>query len=281
MLEVVFLISLAIVWLIFASVCDLKSREIPNWLSFSLIVFVLGFRFFYSLFSGEGFDFFFMGLIGGGIFFGLANLFYYGRMFAGGDAKLLMALGVVLPFSTNLFFNLQIFIGFLFLFLFIGGIYGLIWGFVLSIVHFKEFKKEFVGQFQNNKISILFSIGFCFFVFFFGFYNYLFFYIGLIGILFLILFVSSKSIEEVCLVKNIGVKNLTEGDWLYKDIKIGRRTIKSSWDGLTKKDINFIRRHKRKIKIKYGIPFVPVFLIAFLILVWLWFNDFSLWNSIF
>jgi len=50
------------------------------------------------LFSEAGFGFFYQGLIGLGIFFVLGNALYYGRMFAGGDAKLMIALGAVLPF---------------------------------------------------------------------------------------------------------------------------------------------------------------------------------------
>ena len=86
MIEMIFLICLAFVWIVFASVQDLKSREVANWLNFSLIIFALGFRFFYSLFNNN-FNFLYQGLIGLGIFFVLGNLFYYGRMFAGGDAK--------------------------------------------------------------------------------------------------------------------------------------------------------------------------------------------------
>jgi Flp pilus assembly protein protease CpaA len=60
MFEVIFLIVLAVVWIGAATICDLKSREVPNWINFSLIIFALGFRFFYSLFSqnAQGFSFF-------------------------------------------------------------------------------------------------------------------------------------------------------------------------------------------------------------------------------
>src|SRR3989338_8270060 len=109
MYEVVFLFVLALVWIVFAVVQDLRKREIANWLNFSLIVFALGFRFFYSLFSTEDFRFFYQGLLGFGIFFLLGNLFYYGKAFAGGDAKLMIALGTILPFSESFFVNLEFF----------------------------------------------------------------------------------------------------------------------------------------------------------------------------
>jgi len=76
MFEFIFLFLLALVFIIFAVVQDLKSREIANWLNWSLVIFALGFRFFWSLFQGE-WSFFYQGLIGFGIFFVFGNLFYY------------------------------------------------------------------------------------------------------------------------------------------------------------------------------------------------------------
>jgi Flp pilus assembly protein protease CpaA len=73
MIEVIFLLSLAFIWIVFAVIQDLKSKEIANWLNFSLIIFALGFRFFYPFFNGnntlQGFSFFYQGLLGLGIFF--------------------------------------------------------------------------------------------------------------------------------------------------------------------------------------------------------------------
>ena len=51
--EYYFLFALAIVWMIFAVVQDLKTREVANWLNFSLIGFALAYRAFYSSFTGE------------------------------------------------------------------------------------------------------------------------------------------------------------------------------------------------------------------------------------
>src|SRR3989338_6840080 len=107
MIEIIFLATLALIFILFAVVADFKYRIVPNWLNFSLIIFAFAFRFFYSLFNSD-FNFFYQGLIGFGIFFALGNALYYGRMFAGGDAKLMMALGVIIPFSDNLVSNLQI-----------------------------------------------------------------------------------------------------------------------------------------------------------------------------
>ena len=63
-----FIFILALVWLIVASIQDIKKREIPNWLSFSLIVFALAFRALYSVINLDV-RFFMYGLLGLGIFF--------------------------------------------------------------------------------------------------------------------------------------------------------------------------------------------------------------------
>src|SRR3989304_496776 len=116
MFHIIFLVVLMLIWLVFAVIQDLRTREIANWLNFSLIVFALGFRFFYELFSDINFVFFYQGLLGLGIFFVLGTLLYYGRIFAGGDAKLMMSLGRILPFFKSFFFILIIFlIGLLFM----------------------------------------------------------------------------------------------------------------------------------------------------------------------
>jgi len=277
MFEVIFLIVLALVWIIFASICDLKNREVPNWLNFSLIIFALGFRFFYCLFSQEGFGFIYMGLIGLGVFFVLGNLFYYGRLFAGGDAKLMIALGAILPFSKSFLNNIWIFVIFLFLFLFIGGIYGLIWSAILMSRNFKKFKKEFYKRFKSNKKIIYFIMFFSLVLMVFGFIENLFFYLGCLIFISPYFYLYAKSIDEVCMVKKIKTEELREGDWLYKDIKVGKKIIKASWNGLNKKEIRAIKKKYKQIIIRQGIPFVPVFLISFLILLYV--LRIRLWNS--
>ena len=162
MFEVIFLFVLALIWIAFAVIQDLKTREIANWLNFSLITFALGFRFFYSLFSAGNFNFFYQGLMGLGIFFVLGNLLYYGKMFAGGDAKLLIALGAVLPVSEGFYDNLQGFFLFFVIFLFAGAFYSMAVSLRLCIKNYGKFRKEFKRQFKINRnilvISLLFSI---------------------------------------------------------------------------------------------------------------------------
>jgi len=82
-------------------------------------------------------------------------------------------------------------------------------------------------------------------------------------------------------VKNIETKKLEEGDWIYKDLKLGKKIIKKSWHGLNREEIKKIQRKYKKIKIIQGIPFVPVFLISFLILIYIYFQKFELVEVLF
>ncbi len=275
--EVVFLISLAFVWIVFASIQDLRSREVSNWVSFSLIIFAMGFRVFYSLFSPEsGWDFslFYQGLIGLAIFFALGNLFYHGRIFAGGDAKLMIALGAVLPLSESLLSNLWLFTLFFIIFLFAGAAYGFLWSFVLAFKNLHGFKKEFSFLLNQNKkyaYASLFS-GLIFASLGFFASESLFFSLGILVFAMPYLYFYARAVDETCMIKEVRSSQLTEGDWLYKDLKLGKgknKTIKASWEGLSKEDIDEIRKkYKKRVKIRQGIPFVPVFLIALIIFIW-------------
>ena len=276
MYEIIFLIILALIWIIFASIQDLKKREVANWVNFSLIIFALGFRFFYSVFI-ENFNFFYQGLIGLGIFFIIGNLLYYGRMFAGGDAKLMIALGPILPLSSDFLVNIQIFILFFLIFLFVGAFYGLIWSGFLSIKNFKEFKSEFSKRLNKNSKIILFVMFLGIILIIFGFVEKLFFSFGILVFIIPYFYLYAKSIDEVCMIKLIKTNYLTEGDWLYRDLKVGKKLIKANWDGLTKEQIKEIKKRYKKIKIRQGIPFIPVFLISFLLLIYFWTT--GLWDS--
>ena len=278
MIEVIFLSILALVWIGFAVVQDLRSREIANWLSFSLIIFALGFRFFYSLFSGEGFSFFYQGLIGLGIFVVIGNLFYYGRIFAGGDAKLMMALGAVLPFSGNFLTNVKTFGLFLILFLIAGSVYGLLTSVVLAMKNSERFKKEFSKQFKSKKKFVYFIMLLAIVFVVLGFVESILIYFGIMIFILPYFYLGAKAVDEVCMVKKINPKKLTEGDWLYEDVKVGNKVIKKGWDGLSGKDIKSLQK-KKYVLVRYGIPFSPAFLIGFLILILFYFLKIDLWNS--
>ncbi|PIN95327.1 hypothetical protein COU56_01995 [Candidatus Pacearchaeota archaeon CG10_big_fil_rev_8_21_14_0_10_31_9] len=277
------LIMLTLAWILVAVYQDFKKKEIPNWVNFSLLIFALAFRLFYSIFSND-YSFILWGLAGFAVFFVLANLFYYSRLFAGGDAKLMMAIGAIIPFTNSWFDNLLIGILFVICLLSFGAVYGLIYSVSLAFGNMSEFSREFRKRVYENKQYILldFLVLILFFVSGFFLAESMLLLIGAIIFVLPFIYYYTKSVEQSCLVKYTSIDKLTVGDWLAKEIKIKNKTIKPSWEGLTESDISLIKKNYRKdVLIKQGIPFSPVFLMALLVLVlikYLWASDWGLWQ---
>ncbi len=268
-----FLIVLGLIWIIGAVLQDLRRREVDNLWNFSLIGFALAYRFAISVSSGD-YWFILNGIFGLVIFLFLGNLFYYGRLFAGGDAKLLIALGCILPLSSNWMINFEIFGLFIVLFLALGSIYALIWAMFLVGLHWRGFRKEFVKQWKIYKKMFLIAIIFviCWTIFLFLVSKTELILVGLVILLFPVLFTFAKAVEESCMIKKTKPNKVTEGDWLYRDITVSGKKIKANWEGVSKSELKWIKKHgKKDIFVKQGIPFTPSFLFAFiglLILVW-------------
>ena len=262
------LIALALIWMVFAIVQDIRKREIADWLNFSLVIFALGFRFFYALFSDGSWQIFYQGLIGFGIFLVLGNMFYYLKMFAGGDAKLFMALGAILPFYESFSENLEVFFLFLSLFLIVGAIYGLVSILYFIFKNFKKFGKDFSKKFKKQKNLFWLSLFLALFFLIFGFSQKTFLYFSIFVFVIPYFYLAAKVVDESFMIKKVPIGKLTEGDWLYKDLKFGKKKIKATWDGLTKEDIIYLKKKKVKfILVRYGVQFSPVFLISFVLLV--------------
>lgn len=263
MQEYYFLFGLALLWTFFATIQDLKSREVANWLNFSLIAFALAYRAFYAIFTSN-LQFFLLGLFGFFIFFALAYALYYSRAFAGGDAKLLMGFGIILPFS-DYWSLISLSLLFLFTLFLIGAIYSIIYSFIIVSKNSAKFTNEFRKRFNKNKSLMIASLLLFIALTIFGFVNQLFFLIALIALLPFI-WLYTKSLDR-CMLVLTNPKELTEGDWLERSIKIGNKTIKKTVHGLSLEEIKLLKKHKKKVLIKQGIPFVPAFLITLILMV--------------
>ncbi len=268
--EYIFLFVLAGVWLVFATIHDFKKKEIPNWGNFSLIAIALAYRSFYSVLSGN-FGFLVFGLVGLGAFVILGYILYYGKVFAGGDAKLLMALGPILPF-TNLIEVLVLGVWFVFLLFFAGSIYGFIYSLILIKMK-KNFNKEFGKIIGKNKLAVFLPLILSFLLalvsLFVGLYYVVIGFV-LIGISPL-LYYFARTVDNVCMVEFVSPGKLTEGDWLVENVKVKNKVIKKSVHGLSMKNIKILRKYNKKIKIRSGIPFAISFLIGFMVFVVLFF----------
>jgi Flp pilus assembly protein protease CpaA len=262
-MELLFVVIFA--GILVALVQDIKRREVDNWLTTLLFIFGLSFVIFEAIFNQE-WNILIQGFIAVALGFVLMNLFYYGRVFGGGDAKLLFAMS---PFFAGITFwgtviNMSVFILFLF---FAGALYGLSYILVVYVLHFKEINKDFRKRFLfhdykwyyfSGLILLLFStLGGVFF-----------FIVGTLIVLFPELYVFSKAIEDIVMIKALPGSRLREGDWLAEDEKIGRKIVRSHWEGLSLEEVEMLSK-KKSVKIKDGIPFLPAFLIAYILYYYL------------
>lgn len=259
---VIFFVGLA--WIIFATIQDIKTREVANWLTFSLIAVGLAFSVFYSLNMKSFFPLLYS-LMGGLFYVALSFALYYGRVFAGGDAKLLIGVGFILPYSSwgGLFF---LSLGFLFLLFFIGAIYSLVYSIFIVLKEKEKFKEGFLKEFKQAKGLFLFSFVLVVFLLIYSGAGKEAVFGG--GIIFLLplFYVYLMALDKSCMTKLVDAKDLQEGDWLEKDVVIGKKVIKASVHGLSKEEVKALQKVHKKVFVKEGIPFVPAFLISYLIM---------------
>lgn len=269
------LVAIAFIWIISACVTDLKKREVPNWLSFSLIAIALAIRGIIALITKQP-TYFFYAVIALAIFFVVTNALYYGRVFGGGDAKLLMALAAVFatapvfaaknyflisePFLLT--FTINIFV--------LGFIYALIFSIIAAARNRKRFSVKFKKENQKLRIIKVCCWIASIFVLIAVFFSTMLFR-ALLLILFIILFISPilysfiKAVEDSALIKKVKASQLAEGDWIIDSIKIKNKIIRPSVHGLSLKDIALIKKAHKSVTIKTGLPFVPIFLAALIV----------------
>ena len=265
----VLLIIITLIVLILSSINDIRVREVPDWFSYGLIFAAFGIRIIFSL--SLGWEILFSGIIGFFACLALAFLFYYTGQWGGGDSKLLMGMGAVIgisfPFSAESFTLLWFFLALLFF----GAIYGLIWMVVLAIIKREMFWENFKSAVsKRKKLHFTLVILTIIFIVLSIIQPYLiplvFFPLG-----FLYLFVFVNVVEKSCFIRKISASKLTEGDWLAKDVKLKNKIVMEAKtlerDDVWKLKYLEVNENLKPITIKEGVPFVPSFLIAYLIIV--------------
>lgn len=261
--------ALTFVFLLIAAYSDLKSREVPDLLSYGLIFSALGLRGIFSSVMGGGL--FLSGILGFAACFAVAWFLYKTNLWGGGDSKLLMGMGAVLgiayPFTLSSFTLLWFFV----LLLFLGSIYGLFWLFGLAFTRWARFKPVFMERLVQYKTA---HYGLGFFslaVVSFSFINSLWLFLLFPAFIFY-LFLFVTTIEEQCFVKRISPLKLTEGDWLDEEVIVGEERF-ARRRALELEDIEELQTAHKEGKlttviIREGVPFVPSFVFAYVVVLW-------------
>lgn len=257
------LILITLLALLIASYTDLKTREVPDWLNYGLIFTAFGIRIIFSF--QLGWNIFFEGLLGFVIFFLLAFLFYYTHQWGGGDSKLLMGIGTVIGISLPLEFASLKLLWFFFSLLFLGSIYGLLWMVVVAIKQSDYFHSELKKKIFREKKKQLFIFSFALVFTILGILLHPFWFLVLFPIMVYYLLIFVTAVEKKCFVSKIKVSQLMEGDWLAEKVVRNDKVIMKK-KTLNQKDIAELNcKHINLVAIKVGIPFIPSFLFAYLL----------------
>lgn len=262
MLELAFfaMFAVALTGSLIAGIWDLRTTEIPDEIPTLMAGIGIFFWFVFALTFGS-FYVFFMSIAVGLVFLVFGWVLYKAGQWGGGDAKLMAAIGCLVPtmpgafiFSFSFFSNV----------FFVGAAYVIIYSIALGAMnqklvfhHFKEdmkvtWKKIFMVPVIITAIFL--SIMLYFNMIDFAMLSGLFISVFLI----MVFWRYARVIEKKVFMKEVPASSLKEGDVLQES-KI--------WDGLTAEEASRLRKTKRKYVIKEGVRFGPVFCIALVITI--------------
>lgn len=233
---------IAIICLVIASVWDLKLREVPDYLSYTLV----GSLCMIALYNGM-----YMHLLAALLLLAVGWLFVYGGAWGGADAKLLPLFAfVTLPFSLEYFLVLPLLFT-------VGAVYGFVWVFVLTFYHYHGLLQWVQSQSKWWLACIPLFILAAYVSF------------PLAGALAaLILFTLSISYLHTCeFSQSVPFIKVVPGDWLMVPLTVGSKTF----DGLVTESLCrkiHVLGYQGKIdtvQVKYGIPFIPAFLFTYML----------------
>ncbi len=245
------MVLVSLIGFLLASYFDLRTREVPDPLSHSLILIGIGLRLFWSLEDISYFLYCLPVLLGLG---GVSYLLYKAGQWGGGDVKLMIASSFLLGyFPKKGFFILPFFVNLIVF----GTFYSVLYTLAIGLKN---------GFRSTREQKLIASCGMLLSFFLFKFLP------REVGILPpLTILVASflpmlKDIEQKFFVKEVPPEKLTEGDWLVEPIRVGKLRIEKKGEGLSKKEIEILRKSKiKRVKIREGVPFVPAFLLSLLL----------------
>jgi Flp pilus assembly protein protease CpaA len=267
-------LAVGLLALIVASLFDIKTREVPDWISYSLLAFSLGSAVMLTIYHGD-FQILFNALLGLAAGLAIGLLMFYSGQWGGGDSKLIIALASLIGISFSDFRQgIPLFFVFLINILLVGSIYGLFFSMIKALINYKKFKIAVEEKLRSKEVLILriilLVIGVGAFIYLLAtksIESALIFGLAMALFLFFYLWAFVTTVEKTCMIKKLKVSQLTDGDWIVGDVKKGNKIIlKASKTGITLEQIAKLkRRGVREVMVKIGIPFIPSFLIAYIL----------------
>jgi len=275
-------ISVAIAGAAAGTATDLKGRWVPDWVNYFMIIFGISGHALISVVQWSIRPFVYSAAAAG-ILYGVSSLLFYAGVWGGGDAKLFVGLGALLPVFTpavsapwpwlvTLWVNTLVF----------GSILGVLGSFYLAVKYKAKFVPELKNQFAKNRRTIYMTPALIILpaMIYFLDLPIEIFALSMLLLLFPFLYVVLKAVEHSCMFKHIAPSKLVEGDWVVDEVHIGSHNYKPAKSGIEKKDIiGLIELEKagklKHVKIKEGLPYVPALLAGLLASVF--FGDLLFW----
>ena len=267
-------IFLAILFLgiLIAAYRDIQIREVPDTISFGLIFIGLLGGLLLAIIQQDVYVFLYR-LAGFGAGALIGTIMYYSRQWGGGDAKLMMGVGAVI----GIWYQEYTLLAFFVLLILCGAIYGMVITLWLSLItHRKKFIPVFTKvirkpSIHRTRIMLVITGAILIIVSFFVSteLKILIGFLLLATYLLIYAWIFSKAAEESIFIKEYSSAKLTEGDWLAQDVKIGKKVLVSkNTTGITLEQIALLKKKGvKKVMVKEGIPFVPAFMIAYILLL--------------
>ncbi len=244
-----FLALVLITGLAIASYMDIKGLFVSDFFQDVLIAFGIMGNLIYSIITGNYLNSFWMA-VGILVFTPIAYILYLLKYWGGGDVKATMMMVTILPY-----FHKQLLLDYAINFIFMSGIYS-----VFASLWVGRDKLKRVELYKGIGVSVIAVMSFVFLPHLIAW---------LISLMTLLLaFATTVYKIDQGMVKLMDPNELMEEDWLVEDVYYkGKKIIevKGELKPLTKSELEFLRKHNIKVKVKFGIPMVPAFLITVLV----------------
>lgn len=246
-------------FLILASYFDLKTGEIPYWISFPFIYSGLFLSLYHGNINNLQYAMFINAVIGGIIFLVFGLIAYKFAFLGGGDVMLFAGAGAGIANMGGIPLNENPYISFIFDL----GIASIIWGLIYA--SFTAIKnKKILAEFKEKMrfpFILLIILNFVIVLLLMLKIRSEILLILIIEIFFLIM--TLLKIVEKHMIEEIPTENLNEEDTIYEDLIIKGKNLKNKF--LSKEEVEEIRKIKETVKIKRGIKYAPAILLAFII----------------
>ncbi len=248
---------LLFLFLIITSYQDLKTTEIDDKLPYL-------FSFLFILISLTN-NTFFNSLIIALTFYTIGYIFYVTGQWGYGDTAILttvgFALGSIFEFEKAFLYLFNVFV--------FGALYIIAYSFVISFKN-KKVRKVFSERVVKNKNRLMLAFFVLLIIFYLPYsfvlsYEYslvLAFALSSLFVLLYLLMTYLKIVDRIVMKRKIPIEKLKVGD-VIADSRL--------WRGITKKELQELRKKKKYVWVKEGVRFAPAFLLALIFTLLSWF----------